>query len=336
MKPILTTDLYEKVLVNPLLDNAKINRLLIVSGYATSAMSFHHLSDILERNQAPCSVELIVGMTASDGISASNHQAFMQLVEKDLQGHFSCRYIAKQAPTVHSKLYIWCAGNKPTVAFTGSANYSQTAFLQDTRRCEAMAFCDPVSSLAYYQKLLQSTALCGTKEAEAIVGATVANRRKKPAQPSEAQVVAKPAVAEQYADLPYRVLTLLDRNGQLPQSSGLNWGQRPLYKREPNQAYIKLEADVYRSDFFPPRTLHFTVLTDDGKIMICSRAQENAKAIHTPHDNSIIGRYFRKRLGLASGARVTTEDLIKYGRTDVAFYKINDESYYMDFSVSHK
>jgi hypothetical protein len=37
-------------------------------------------------------------------------------------------------------------------------------------------------------------------------------------------------------------------------------------------------------------------------------------------------------LGLANGAFVTRNDLERYGRTDVIFYKVGDE-YYMDFHV---
>lgn len=35
---------------------------------------------------------------------------------------------------------------------------------------------------------------------------------------------------------------------------------------------------------------------------------------------------------IANGAYVHTSDLKAYGRTDVVFYKIDDEQYYMDFS----
>ena len=79
--------------------------------------------------------------------------------------------------------------------------------------------------------------------------------------------------------------------------------------------------------------MHFTINTDDNKTLIATRAQQNGKAIHTPHNNSLIGEYFRMRLGLPNGAFVQKEDLIRYGRTDVDFYKIDDETYYMDFSV---
>jgi hypothetical protein len=46
-----------------------------------------------------------------------------------------------------------------------------------------------------------------------------------------------------------------------------------------------------------------------------------------------MGEYFRNRLGLANGALVTLNDLQRYGRTDITFYKIDEESFYLDFSV---
>ena len=111
----------------------------------------------------------------------------------------------------------------------------------------------------------------------------------------------------------------------------MNWGQRD--GREPNQAYIQLPSNVYNSDFFPKAPQHFSVVTDDSKTFICRRAQkdEQGHAIHTPHNNSLLGEYFRYRIGLPNGAPVWRADLERYGRTDVTFYKFDDENYYMDF-----
>jgi hypothetical protein len=125
---------------------------------------------------------------------------------------------------------------------------------------------------------------------------------------------------------------LLGNEGELPQRSGLNWGQRPEEHREPNQAYIRLTAPIYRSDFFPEIKQHFTIRTDDNKILICTRAQQNGKAIHTPHNNSLIGEYFRNRLGVPNGQPVRKDDLRRYGRVDIDFYKVDEETYFMDFS----
>lgn len=123
------------------------------------------------------------------------------------------------------------------------------------------------------------------------------------------------------------------RNGEMPTTSGLNWGQRD--GREHNQAYLKLTPDIYNSGFFPAAPECFTVRTDDGKYMICRRAQKSkdGEAIHTPTSNSLLGEYFRNRLGLANGAYVTKEDLLRYGRTDVTFYKLDNDEYLMDFST---
>ena len=52
-----------------------------------------------------------------------------------------------------------------------------------------------------------------------------------------------------------------------------------------------------------------------------------------PASNALLGEYFRNRLGLANGAYVTAADLRSYGRTDVTFIKIDEEHYYMDFSI---
>lgn len=79
--------------------------------------------------------------------------------------------------------------------------------------------------------------------------------------------------------------------------------------------------------------LHFTAITDDRKQLTLRVEQQNDKAITTPERNSDLGEYFRNRLGLPNGAFVTRNDLEAYGRTNVTFYKLDDETYYMDFSV---
>ena len=70
-------------------------------------------------------------------------------------------------------------------------------------------------------------------------------------------------------------------------------------------------------------------------MIICARAEKGEEG-YTIHSikNSLIGEYFRNRLGLADGVFIETDDLLRYGRTDVEFYKLDDENYYMDFSVN--
>lgn len=117
----------------------------------------------------------------------------------------------------------------------------------------------------------------------------------------------------------------------MPMVSGLNWGHRG--KRQRNEAYIKVPATVYHTDFFPATASPFTITTDDGRIFNCAIAQQSGKAIHTPDNNSLFGVYFRERLGLPSGELVTLEALQHYGRTSVTVEKLDNTSYRMDFSV---
>jgi hypothetical protein len=320
--------LFEKVLIEPAKEGA--DHLYIVSGYATAAMAFHHFEAVKKELGKNITIKLIVGMCPYDGISLGNHKAFQQLVSNDLSGYLECSYIINPPP-VHSKLYSWFEGDMPVRGFIGSANYTQNAFSSNQR--EILADYDPVLGYDYFQSLISDTYYCDHQEIESYVevyrDTYYARRKKEQFERQGLQLVN--SEEPDCKGLPTVRISLLDRYGNLPQRSGLNWGQRD--GREANQAYIKLQNTVYRTDFFPLRTVHFTIRTDDNKILICTRAQDNGKAIETPHNNSLIGEYFRYRLGIPSGNPVTKADLVRYGRTDIDFCKIDDETYFMDFSV---
>lgn len=301
--------------------------MLILSGYATSAMAFHHLQQASKINNK-FKIKLLVGMCPVDGISLGNHKAFQKLVNEDYSNRFLCNYVYRNHP-VHSKLYIWNKKDKPFKAFLGSANYTQTAFVLGKQR-ELLSECDPIKSLYNFNLIEKDSIICSHDETESLIQIFNDKNIKIRRRMKEIdEGLKKPPSTDMLESIK---ISFLDKNGKLPLRSGLNWGQRPEYKREPNQAYIHLNSKICKSDFFPPIGTHFTVSTDDSKTLICSRAQANGKAIQTPHNNSLIGEYFRNRLGLPNGATITKTDLIRYGRTDVTFYKIDDETYSMDFS----
>ena len=327
---MLTENLFDSILLAPVRQNA--DTLYIVSGYATATMAHRHLQELNKRfRQRSVRVELIVGMTVQEGISDKDHQGFRELVSDS----FSCRYIAYNRP-VHTKTFAWYSGDDPNVGFTGSANYTQAAF--GLARREAMIEHDAEKARDYFDLIRQDTIDCRDPQAknriiihsEPEYSMRQANEGDREVE-GEEEAVAR--IDVQLKRLPHQRISFLGRRGNLPQKSGLNWGQRPEQGREPNQAYIRLPSKVYSTDYFPPRGEQFTILTDDGKPLVCVRAQDHAKAIHTSLNNSDMGRYFRERIGVPLGSPVSTEDLEKYGRTDVDFYKIDEETYYMDFSI---
>jgi hypothetical protein len=120
-------------------------------------------------------------------------------------------------------------------------------------------------------------------------------------------------------------------NARVPHRSGLNWGQRP--RRNQNQAYLKVPSAEQQNGFFPDKGINFNVTCDDGRKFICKRAQgDYGKAIETPHNNAILGEYFRMRIGVESGEAVLLSDLLAYGRTNVDIFKDDHLEYYLDFS----
>jgi len=100
-----------------------------------------------------------------------------------------------------------------------------------------------------------------------------------------------------------------------------------------NDNIISLPENLWNSSFFPDHTWHFVILSDDNKVFFGTRENLAGKGIYSAQKNISFYEYFRNRLGLANGAIITKVDLIHYGRTDVTFYKIDEENYYMDFSV---
>jgi NgoFVII restriction endonuclease len=327
---MITTNLFEEVLIKPVNEGA--DKLLVVSGYATYTMVSRHFEQIIKAKKS-LKLQLIVGMCKQDGLSLSNHLGFQKLTEIDFAGKFECSYIHK-SPAVHSKLYIWLKNDQPVKSFTGSANYTQNAF---GKQREILTQCDNASSLKYFEEISTESIYCNHIDVESyipIYSDKQYYRRFIKETEKDIEVKPKPSFY-QAEEFPCISVSFLDKNGDLPDgASGLNWGFRPDIKRNLNQAYIQLRPEIYKNDFFPPKGDHFTVNTDDGKRLVCKRATKKyGDAILTPNDNSQLGEYFRNRLGLAYGAKVSKEDLEKYGRTDITFCKIDDETYEMDFSV---
>ncbi|KAA3650162.1 MAG: NgoFVII family restriction endonuclease [Proteobacteria bacterium] len=317
-----TNNLFKKILIEPVSDASE---LYIVSGYASSAMVFHHATKLKELD-LKIKINLLIGMTSEDGLSYTNHKGFQKLMNDDFSSFFTCSYLT-DCPPVHSKVYTWINGTKPVKAFSGSPNYSQKAFVGNHQR-EVANECDPSMAYEYYNSLIDESIYCNHLEAEELINLYKAQKPDK----SKSSLMEETGFSYDSAlGLEKVTISFINKYGVISKRSALNWGKRK--GREPNQGYIPLRSNVYKTNFFPPRSQHFTVHTDDGKILICSRAQENGKAIHTPHNNSLIGEYFRYRLGVPNGELVTMDHFLKYGRTDLEFYKIDEENYHMDFSV---
>ena len=325
---LYTENFRDRVLLAPIRNGA--DKLMIISGYATHTMASWHITEIASQNLSPIEITLVVGMCVFDGISTAVHEGFKDIMSRNDTGNQSnllCQYVYKGVP-VHSKLYLWEKGGCPYCAYMGSANYTQSAFSQMRR--ELLHECDPNEAFTYYETIEPYTIYCNHAEVEDDIKIV----------PTHPILVAEesPLNSVRGSGVESVTLSLLARDGNTGRRSGLNWGQRS--GREPNQAYIPLPIDMVRKNFFPilgnssgRDNPHFSVLTDDGKQLILRVEQQNNKAITTPMNNSLLGEYFRNRIDVGNGDYVTLQHLLNYGRTDVTFYKLDEEQFFMDFSI---
>lgn len=320
---MLVQNLYSSTLIKP---SEGANKLFAVSGYASATFARRHIIELLKEKDN-FEINLIIGMPSAK----NDHMAFL-LLHKEFKGKFNGYYYQSQPP-VHCKVYSWYKNNKPYLGFAGSANYSQFGFFSD-QQLNQLTQESPIEIKKLYDDLLKKSVFIPAHKMVLPVGHRMPYVESVPPGQMEWKIPDKRVT-----------ISFLDRTGNLPKVSGLNWGQRlgknintktgavTYSKREPNQAYLSLKMSSRKEGFLPETAFTFSLITDDGQSFDCVVAQEGRKAIHSTNDNSEIGRYFRKRLGVPLGNPVTVEDLEKYGRTDYTIEKQDDETFLLDFSV---
>ena len=313
MEPQYTESIAKVILFDPIDSGA--NRLCILSSHATPSMASWLLTTYEEQNITGISIELIIEAVIDNGIDSVYHEGFKELHGRRYSNKcsISCSYLF-QPPASKSNLFIWLQDDTPVQAFDCTYDFTQTSFLRNsggsiTAQSAAHAY-------KLYENAVTRSIFCNHSEVEEYI------------------IIRSSTVSPSSADANFHDncvhLPLINRTGEPGKRSGLNWGQRN--KRNKNEAYIPLPSRIAKSGFFPLNKQHFLVVTDDHHTLQLRVEQQNDKAITTPASNAQLGEYFRNRLGLANGAYVHTSDLKAYGRTDVVFYKIDDEQYYMDFS----
>lgn len=306
----------EKVLFAPIEDGA--DRLCILASEATPSMASWLLKSYEESGISGVTVELIIGDTLNKGMDKNLHESFQELHGtrySDKWGNFSCSYLI-QPPVLGTENYcIWMKGDVPVKAYKFSGPFTQQYFLHENK--DDIKETDTALAYEVYKEAEKRSMYCTHAEVDEYVVFRLSDD----------------STVEQLAanDENCVHLSLLTKHGDMGKRSGLNWGQRN--NRNRNEAYIPLPSHIARTGFFPLDKQHFLVVTDDHHTLQLRVEQQNDKAITTPASNALLGEYFRNRLGLCNGAYVRKEDLLAYGRTDVTFYKIDEEQYYMDFSV---
>ncbi|MEH7181079.1 restriction endonuclease PLD domain-containing protein [Neobacillus vireti] len=304
-------------------------KIRILSGYASSIFLTHIMD-----NYPDIEIELIIGMAKRDGINKWDHNKYKEMMQNN--PNITVKYHIG-SPAVHTKVYHWYKDGlfSDSVTFVGSSNFSWGGF-RDLK--ELLVEANHANINDVFDQVNPILCTDPNVEQHIVFKDVQYTRRTNNANPTFTlvdlhntgiPVSGTEMPASEFVDLPL----LIKNDTAIQEKAGLNWGQRP--GREPNQAYIKVPLEVHREhpEFFPPRDHQFTVITDDGHQMVCVVAQDGRKALETSENNSILGVYFRNRLNVPLGARVDPQNVINYGRTTVRVFKIDNETYFMDFSV---
>ena len=310
----------QRILIDPFF-SLRPDRLCILSSEASPSMASWLLTTYREQGIEGISTELILTST-EQGVIKEDHEGFKALHKAyygEVSNTFTCSYL-DGTPEVKENYFIWMKDDIPVKAFTCSYNFTQNSLLS-LDGCGSITLCKANSAYKIFKAIIKKSIYCVNSEVEDyIVIATSHIPDITALSPTDPNYIKLPLVTK--------------KTGEPGKTSGLNWGQRE--KRNPNEAYIHLPSKIAKSGFFPLNKQHFLVVTDDHHTLQLRVEQQGDKAITTPASNAQLGEYFRKRLGLANGAYVTAKDLKAYGRQDVSFYKIDDEQYFMDFSVSRR
>lgn len=307
-----------KILFDPIKEG--VDKLCILTAEATPSMASWLLKSYEELGISNVTVELIIGDALDKGMDKGAHESFKELHGtrySDKWGNFSCSYLTQPPALETDNYYIWLNGDTPVSAYKLSGSFTQQYFLHNSENVKEI---DAVFAYGRYEDAEKRTMYCTYAEVDEYVVFHSSEEKTREQMGLDTENCVH--------------LSLLARGGETGTRSGLNWGQRN--KRNRNEAYIPLPSHIAKSGFFPLDKQHFLVVTDDHHTLQLRVEQQNDKAITTPASNALLGEYFRNRLGLSNGAYVRRDDLLVYGRTDVTFYKIDEEQYYMDFSVEEK
>lgn len=322
-------------------DGQACNHLKIVTAFTDVERISSHLIKLFDgRNKeftVNIKVDIILGMIKGAGLTKKKHDKLCSLIRRlnSVSGmpKITCRYVV-EGRQVHSKVYVWCRGNKAVEAYIGSANYTMNAFYM---RRECIDSCDAKEADRYYNSLLPDSIDCFDKHLSDKI--TFSNRKN---------------VEEDIADTNlenlswdyFQTITLVDSieisllkadESDTGYGSGVNWGIRKNgYKRNRNQAYIPYNIKDQKIGFFPNANSDgtypvFKVVTEDYDAFYMRQAQANGKALETPESNAIIGEWIRHKIGVPDGMYITKDMLEAANGTRVVFKKYQNGIYTLDY-----
>jgi len=305
------------------------DELIVLSGYLGPR-------PVGRLQELPFNSTVIYGMYGDKGIQSRLHNSLLQH-QHDIE---NINIFYSNIP-IHSKCYIWKYKNEVKHALIGSANFSINGLTTPYREVLAETTRDTFKPLNdYINRIMEHSTLC----TDIIL-------------PSNKIILNTTSFSPQICKV-----SLLDNKGNIQNASGLNWGYekngQKSKKRKADDACLVIRQEHLENypNLFPPiqdyspiiikgarsqrKNDKVEIIWDDKTIMdgLLEGSQKRntikyPKNFSSSPQKDIIGKYIKKRLGVAFGEKVKKEDLEKYGRTDIDISLLDEGIYYFDFSV---
>ena len=317
-------------------DVGEFDQIVIISGYLG-------LEPLNELSKLGVNSTVVFGMYPTEGVDLKVHKIYQQFAEKNLDIMYST------SQEVHSKIYVWKKDDKVLKILVGSANFTNVALVSENREILV-----EVDSKDYQEVMKYVDNVIIDAISSVNIDDSNLRLRVPKSQPGSTLLESH----EGFLSSKNRVciVSFLDKSGDLPGASGLNWGHSLKGKVKPNDAYIPIRVSNIREfpEIFPAKAMQtenllgkknnrqsdpVDVVFDDNTIMSCLLEGSNnldgktyPNKLSSFPKKSDLGKYFRSRLGIGDGEKITKKDLIDYGRTDVYIQKIGQDQYYIDFS----
>jgi hypothetical protein len=323
---VFYSDNLEYVIFNMHSHLSNVDEMVIISGYLGPV-------PVAKLSRLPFNVNVYYGMYGEGGIGRGLHNSLIHTQSSNTNIN-----ISYSSSGVHSKCYIWKYNGQIVQALIGSANFSTNGLTTPNREVLTIVSPNAFQDLNTYSNYVNSIS-------NNCSNITLGNQQ---AQATYINIQNNPNIC---------TMTLLDRSGNVPQASGINWGHGNGHVT-PNDAYIAVRKDYIRSHpfLFPPKQVAprnnlnqgriqrhndiIEIIWDDGTIMeglLEGNQNENGlnypKQISSFPNKNIMGTYLRQRLNLNPGTMVTYQDLQTYGRFDISVSLQGAGVYNFDFSV---
>lgn len=149
---------------------------------------------------------------------------------------------------------------------------------------------------------------------------------------TEAGIIFAPIKVQPHVFLP--LYSMRGGTKNVKEKSGLNQWNAAGRPRDPDEIYIPIPAWIHRKfpNFFPGRDVPFTLVLPDRNELSAKVCQDNSKALMS-NPNSALGKWLlRDVLNLQERELLTYDKLQEIGLDTVVIYKVDDETYDIDFT----